>query len=163
MSSGSVGIGGSDLAIGPMLGVRGLVVGPFALHAVGLARFGTVDAASASASTFGVGGGVAAAAPCERARVPTHSRSVRESTSSRCCTCAMTQDDAGVAVRRSRWLTAFDVVAEVAWPLARHLDIVVGAGGEVASGPTEVTVGGRPVDHIPVGRGIAELGVHVPF
>jgi hypothetical protein len=161
MSSGTVGIGGNALAIGPMLGVRAFVVGPFALHVVGLARLGTVDAASASAATLGVGGGVAWRAL--RTGEGAHALALGARVDILAMQHALTQDDAGVTVRRSRWLTAFDVVAEGAWPLARHLDIVVGVGGEVASGPTEITVGGRPADHIPVGRGIAELGVHVPF
>jgi hypothetical protein len=165
-SSASVGLGGNALGIGPTVGLRALVLGPVALHAVGVARFGAVDAASASAATLGLGGGAAA----RLLRVGEGARAL--DLGARLDVLAMqhalTQDEGGAVgggstVRRARWLTAVDVVAEAAWPLARHLDLAVGAGAEIAMGPTAVTVGGRPVDHIPVGRAIAELGVRVPF
>jgi hypothetical protein len=160
-SSASVGIGGNALGIGPMVGLRASVLGPMALHAVGVTRFGAVDAASASVATLGVGGG--AAWRVLRVGEGAHALDLGARLDVLAMQHALAQDDGGSTVRRARWLTAIDLVAEAAWPLARHLDLMIGAGGEIALGPTEVTVGGRPVDHIPVGRTIAELGVRVPF
>ena len=160
-SSASVGIGGNALGIGPMVGLRAWVLGPMALHAVGVARFGAVDAASASAATLGVGGG--AAWRVLRVGEGVHALELGARLDVLAMQHALAQDDGGATVRRARWLTAVDLVAEAVWPLARHLDLMIGAGGEIALGPTEVTVGGQPVDHIPVGRAIAELGVRVPF
>jgi hypothetical protein len=118
-------------------------------------------AASASAATLGVGGG--AAWSVLRVGDGAHALELGARLDVLAMQHALVQDASGVAVRRARWLTAVDLVAEAVWPLARHLDLAFGAGGEIALGSTEVTVGGQPVDHIPVGRAIAELGVRVPF
>jgi hypothetical protein len=160
-SSVSVGIGGNALAVGPAVGLRASVLGPLALHGVGFARFGAVDAASASAATFGVGGG--ASWRLLRIGAHPHALDVGARVDVLAMQHALAEDAAGTTVRRSRWLTAVDLIAEVAWPLARHLDLAAGVGGELAAGPTAITVGGTPVDHIPVGRVVAELGVRVPF
>jgi hypothetical protein len=161
MSSGSVGIGGNALEGGPMLGARAVALGPVALHAMGVARFGSFEAASASATTLGVGGG--AAWRLVRLGPGPRALALGARVDVLAMRHALAQNDGGVTVSRSRWLTAVDLIAEATWPLARRLELDVGVGGEIASGPTEVTVGGRPVDHIPAGRTIAELGVHVPF
>jgi hypothetical protein len=160
-SSASIGIGGNALGIGPTVGLRAVVLGPVALHAVGVARFGAVEAASASAATLGAGGG--AAWRVLRVGEGAHGLDLGTRLDVLAMQLALTQNEGGATVRRSRWLTAVDLVVEAVWPLARHLDLAVGAGAEIASGPTAVTVGGQPVDHIPVGRAIAELGVRVPF
>lgn len=143
------------------MGLRALVLGSVALHAVGVGRFGAVDAASASASTLGAGGG--AAWRILRVGHGAHALDLGTRLDVLAMQHSLAQDNGGTTVRRSRWLTAVDLVAEAAWPLARHLDLAIGAGAEIALGPTSVTVGGQPVDHIPVGRAIAELGVRVPF
>jgi hypothetical protein len=158
--SASVGIGGSALGAGPTLGLRGYVLGPFALHAVGVARFGAVDAASASSSTLAAGAGVAW-------RVARVGRGEPVEWGLRVDVLGMqhslAQNDGGAVVRRSRWVTACDLVVEGAWSFAEHFGIEAAAGAELAAGTTAVTVGGSTVDHIPPGRIVAELGVRSAF
>ena len=159
-ASASVGIGGSALGAGPTFGLRGYVVGPVALHAVGVARFGAVDSASASSSTLAAGGGVAW-------RVARAGRGEAVEWGLRFDVLGMqhtlAQNDGGAVIRRSRWVTACDLVVEGAWSLAPHFGIEAAAGAELAAGTTAVTVGGSTVDHIPAGRIVAELGVRSAF
>jgi hypothetical protein len=160
-SSGSVGIGGNALGLGPAVALRAAVLGPLALRGVALVRFGAVDAASATAASIGVGGG----ASYRVLRI--NGKGLNLEAGLRVDVLAMqlafSEDVAGTTVQRSRWLTAVDVLAELAWPLASHLTLLTSGGVEIAAGPTTITVGGTPVDHIPVGRVVAELGVRIAF
>jgi hypothetical protein len=160
-SSGSVGIGGNALGLGPALGLRASVLGPVALHGVTLVRFGAVDAASASAASFGAGGGVAIRVLRVSGKGLNFEAGLRGDVLA--MQLALSQDVAGTTLHRSRWLTSVDLLAEVAWPLANHFALMAAGGAEIAAGPTTVTVGGTPVDHIPVGRVVAELGVRIAF
>jgi hypothetical protein len=158
--SASVGIGGSALGVGPTLGARGYVLGPFALHVVGVARFGSVDSASASSSTLAVGAGVAWRVARLGHREPVE-WGLRVDVLG--MQHALAQNDGGAVVRRSRWVTACDLVVEGAWSFTQHFGLEAAVGAELAAGTTAVTVGGATVDHIPVGRIVAELGVRSTF
>jgi hypothetical protein len=160
-SSASVGIGGNALGVGPTVGVRASVLGPLGLHVIGLARFGSVDALSATSATFGFGGG--ATWRVLRFGADPHALEVGGRVDVLATQIALSEDIGGTTVRRSRWLTAVDLLAEAAWPLGSHFELTGAVGGEIAAGTTAITVGGLPVDHIPVGRGVAELGVRIPF
>jgi hypothetical protein len=159
--SATVGIGGNALGAGPAAGLRASVLGPFSLHATAGARFGAVSAASATAMTLGVGGGVAAR--IVRVGTSAHGLEFGARADVLALQVALSEDAGGTSIRRSRWLTAVDLVAEVAWSLDPHFALTAGAGAEIAAGPTSVTVGGTPVDTIPVGRAVGEIGVRVPF
>jgi hypothetical protein len=159
--SATVGIGGNALGAGPVAALRASVLGPFSLHATGGARFGAVSAASATAMTLGVGGGIAAR--IVRVGTPAHGLELGVRADVLALQIDLSEDAGGTSIRRSRWLTAVDVVAEAAWSLDPHFAITAGAGAEIAAGPTSVTVGGTPVDTIPVGRAVGELGVRIPF
>jgi hypothetical protein len=160
-SAGSVGIGGNALALGPALGARAYILGPLALHGVAVARFGAVDAASASAATIGMGGGASFRALRLSGKGLNLEAGLRVDVLA--MQIALSQDVGSTSVRRSRWLTAVDFLAEVAWPLQSHFALMAAGGAEIAAGPTTVSVGGAPVDHIPTGRVVAELGVRIPF
>jgi hypothetical protein len=160
-SSASVGIGGNASGVGPTLGLRASVLGPIAIHAVGVARFGTLASASATSSTVGLGGG--AAWRIVRWGPGAHAPSLGVRADLLAMEHTLAQTAGGATIRRSRWLTAVDLMVEGAWPLARHFGLSASVGAELAAGPTAVTVGGAPVDHIPVGRVVAELGVGIPF
>jgi hypothetical protein len=116
-----------------------------------------VDAAAASVVTLAVGGGVSGRV----LRVRLGGRLL--DVGLRADALAMDLELSRAGVHRSRWLSAFDLLAEASWPIGPHFEIAVGVGAEVAAGPTEVAVAGVPVDHIPVGRTVAELGVRFPF
>jgi hypothetical protein len=160
-SSASVGIGGNALGVGPTVGLRASLLGPLGLHVVGVARFGSVDALSASSATIGFGGGATWRA--FRFGGDAHALEVGGRVDVLATQIALSEDMGGTTVRRSRWLTAVDLLAEAAWPLGNHFELTGAVGGEIADGTTAVTVGGTPVDHIPIGRGVVELGVRIPF
>jgi hypothetical protein len=156
-----VGIGGNALGLGPAIGARAYILGPLALHGVATARFGAIDAASASAATIGVGGGASFRALRLTGKGLNLEAGLRVDVLA--MQIALAQDVGSTSVRRSRWLTAVDLLAEVALPLQSHFALIAAAGAEIAAGPTTVTVGGAPVDDIPMGRVVAELGVRIPF
>jgi hypothetical protein len=160
-SCGSVGIGGNALGAGPELGARASVLGGLSLHAVGLLRFGPVEAASATAMSLGAGGGLAVRVAQVGGGV--HPLELGARADVLAMQIGLAQDAGGTQVWRSRWLTAVDLLAEAAWPLGPHFALAAAVGVEVTTGPTSVTVGGAPVDTIPVVRAIAELGVRIPF
>jgi hypothetical protein len=157
----SVGLGGNALGAGPSVGVRAYLLGPVGVHAIAWARFGAVDAASASSSTLAAGGGLV----WRIARFGGHSRplEVGVRADALAMEVALTQGTAGMAVRRARWLTAFDAVLEGACSIASHFDVTAGVGAELVAGPTSVRVGRTTVDDIPLGRMVADLGVRLQF
>ena len=71
--------------------------------------------------------------------------------------------EGGVAITRDRWLGAADVVAELDVALTGAIALVVGAGTEVAFGPTPVHVGAAEVANFPVFRAVVELGGRIRF
>jgi hypothetical protein len=157
----SAGIGGNALGAGPLLGLRATVVGPVAIHAMGMARLGEVEPASATSTTIAFGAGGAWRVIRIRSGNGPVDLGLRADVLA--MQHALTQDAAGVTLRRARWLTAADLLMEGAWWVNDHLELAVGAGVEIATGPTAITVGGVQVDHIPVGRMLGELGVRIPF
>ena len=157
----SAGIGGNALGAGPLLGLRATVVGAVAIHAVGMARLGEVEPASATSTTIAFGGGGAWRVVRIRSGNGPVDLGLRADVLA--MQHALTQDAAGVTLRRARWLTATDLMIEGAWWVNDHLELAAGVGAEIATGPTAITVGGVQVDHIPVGRMLGELGVRIPF
>jgi hypothetical protein len=159
-ASGSVGIGGNALGVGPSIGLRRDIIESIAAHATATARFGPESPADAASFDVAVGGGVAV-------RIARIGRGRPIEVGARADLLAkeltVVQSLGGGSIRRSRWLTAADLVLEGAWPLTGSIDVAAAAGAEITAGSTAVTVGGTTVDHIPVGRGIAELGVRYRF
>lgn len=64
---------------------------------------------------------------------------------------------------RSRYLGGVDLVLEGAWRVSSDLAFVLGFGGELAFGTTDVHVGGVRVAEFPAIRGIAEVGGRFRF
>jgi hypothetical protein len=159
---GSVGIGGSALGAGPSLAVRATVWGPFALRALGIARFGEIEAASAMTSAIAGGGGVAwnfgHVGPSGAGRVEFD---VCADVMAMQLSVWKTSD--GATARRGRWIAAFDARLETAWAVSAPVALIATFGPELLTGTTAVTVGGATVDHIPALRVVGELGVRAPF
>jgi hypothetical protein len=159
---GSVGIGGSALGAGPSLALRARVWGPFAVRAIGIARFGEIEAASATASAIAGGGGVAwrfgQVGPSGRGRID-----FALGADVMAMQLAVWSTTDGATARRDRWITAFDARLEVAWAVSTPVALFATFGPELLAGSTAVTVGGATVDHIPALRVVGELGVRAPF
>jgi hypothetical protein len=72
-------------------------------------------------------------------------------------------DDDITPVHHARWLPGFRAQVEVSIWLSRIAAIIVGGGGEVTAGHTDVYVRGAKVAVIPSSRLIGELGLRVRF
>jgi len=69
----------------------------------------------------------------------------------------------GLPEHHERFLAGADLLLESCWYLGENAGIVLGLGGELAFGDTDVVVAGQAVTDIPPLRALAELGARARF
>ncbi len=157
-AGGAAAFGGAATGYGGTLGGRWFPLERVGLRVVTAARFGSIDAASASDRVVLVGGGVVVRL-ARWGALGVEARSDFVVIFARATRSYPTGD-----VSQSRQpVGGADAAAEASFWLSSRTALTASAGGELAFGPTYVNVGGAQRAEIPSVRALTEIGVRVGF
>jgi hypothetical protein len=160
--AGTAGIGGNASGAGGAAGVHWFPLPLVSVRLGAAEQTGSLNQAEASVFTVGMTAGLALH-PFEMSLDRPFGLTVRADYLLLRQSVSHFDSDDPAPVTRVRWLSGFDVVAEVGWQLTSEIGLVAGLGLQDVLAPTYIDVRGAQVETIPALRGVVEAGFCLRF